>query len=752
MRKIENGQYFFSLVSSQEGTSLVVEEKPRLVNHNGELESEKEWVERTSSEIPPVPDNLPEPIISPNGIRVLEARYLQKDSVGQICETSKALFWRVAYNIGMADRLHNSDPMETERVTREFYSVMARLEFLPNSPTLMNAGTKAQQLSGCFVLPVEDSLESIMEAVKRAANIHQSGGGTGFSFSNLRPQGSLIESSGGQATGPTSYMEIFDAATDVLKRGGRERGANMGLLRVDHPDIEQFIAAKEKPGQLENFNLSVAVTDEFMRAVEEDGEYELVNPHTGEREKIQARPIFDQMVKGAWKSGEPGMVFIDKVNQRNPTKHLGLIESVNVCGEQPLHPYESCNLGSINLSKFVRNGRIDWERLKQVTRTAVHFLDNVIDLNQYPLPEIEEITLENRRIGLGAMGFADMLVQLGVAYNSEEGVKIGKRVMKFIQEIGYDESARLAQKRGCFPNWDGSEHQKTQRKMRNATITTIAPTGSIGIIAGCSSGIEPLYALCYQRKKPSSKEAISEFNPYFLSAARVLGLGNEIIDQVKHLGKLGDVNGIPEKVKRVFVTAHEISPEWHVRMQAAFQEYTDNAVSKTVNLPPNASIEAVHHLFLSAWKTGCKGITVYRAGSRKKQVLDTKESQKELQTSFDIRPRPDSLPAENYKIETPVGAAYITVSFKEQMPFEVFVVVGKTGTQASAECEALGRLITLLLRSNPKESIPKVLNALIDQLRGIGGGDSIGFGPKKVRSVPDAIAKVLMKYSDENES
>ncbi len=557
-----------------------------------------------------------------NAISVLEKRYLLKDDRGNVIETPSQMFRRVAKAVAAADQRYD-ESTDLQKTEDEFHGVMANLLFLPNTPTLMNAGLRLGQLSGCFVLPVEDSLESIFDGVKHAAIIHQTGGGTGFSFSILRPKGDIVGSTKGFASGPVSFMRIIDTATDVMKQGGKRRGANMGILRCDHPDILEFITCKSKPDFLSNFNISVAVTDEFMGKVETGEEYHLINPRTGESVgKARARDVFDMMVTMAWTTGDPGAIFIDEINRHNPTPNVGVIESTNPCGEQPLLPYESCNLGSINLARTVRDKEVDWDKLRRAVGVAVHFLDNVIDVNKYPLAEIEGITRANRKIGLGVMGFAEMLIQLGVPYDSDEALRIADETMKFISEEAVKKSVELAQVRGSFPNFKGSLWENGGFKhIRNATLTTIAPTGTISIIAGCSSGIEPLFAICYVRNVLEGMKLL-EVNPHFERIAHERGFYSErLMMDIAKTGTIRHINGIPENVKRLFVTAFDISPEWHIRMQAAFQKYVDNAVSKTVNLPHEATVDDVREAYLLAYKLKCKGTTVYRYGSKKEQVL-----------------------------------------------------------------------------------------------------------------------------------
>ncbi len=543
-----------------------------------------------------------------NAVRVLKRRYLLKDEDGNVIETPLQLFGRIAKAVAL-------DPESED----EFLNMLVNLEFLPNTPTLMNAGTDLGQLSACFVIPVEDSLVSIFDAVKSMALIQQSGGGTGFSFSRLRPSGDIVKSTKGVASGPVSFMRVFDTTTDIIKQGGKRRGANMGILRADHPDIIEFITAKTKEGFLSNFNISVAVDDKFMKAVMEDGDYELINPRNREIiKKVRAKDIWNLIITMAWRTGDPGVVFIDEINRHNPTPQVGEMESTNPCGELPLLPYESCNLGSITLAKMVKNGSIDWEKIEKIINNAVRFLDNIIGVNRYPLVEIESITKANRKIGLGIMGFADMLVQLGIPYDSEDALKTGEEIMSFIREKSHAASERLAVERGAFPNFPGSMYKKP---MRNSTVTTVAPTGTISIIAGCSSGIEPLFAVSFVRNVMEGTRLL-EINPYFEAVAKERGFySEELMMKIAKQGTLAGINEVPDDVKRVFVTAFDIAPEWHVRMQAAFQKYTDNAVSKTINFPNDVDIKEVEKAYMLAYELKCKGITVYRYGSKTQQVL-----------------------------------------------------------------------------------------------------------------------------------
>jgi ribonucleoside-diphosphate reductase alpha chain len=684
--------------------------------------------------------------LTENARRVLEKRYLKKDKQGKVVETPEEMFRRVARAIAAAERVYDPKANVSAR-EEEFYQLMVNLEFLPNSPTLMNAGRELGQLSACFVLPVEDSMESIFDAVKNTALIHKSGGGTGFSFSRLRPEKDRVGSTGGVASGPVSFMRAFDTATDVIKQGGMRRGANMAILNVDHPDIMRFITAKEDPTVFTNFNLSVAITDEFMKAVKAGTDYNLVNPHTKEvANTLSAREVFDKIVAMAWKTGDPGIVFIDRINEGNPTPHLGRIESTNPCGEQPLLPYESCNLGSINLSRMLRkkNGKyeIDDARLARTVRLAVRFLDDVIDVNKFPLPEIEEKTKKSRKIGLGVMGFADMLILLGIPYDSEKALTLAEKVMADIQHYATEASVELATERGVFPAFKGSIYDVSGgSRVRNATRTTIAPTGTLSIIAGCSSGIEPLFALSYTRNILDGANLV-EVNPYFEEVARRGGFySDELMQQLASGAKLHEIDGIPEDVKRLFVTAHEITPEWHVRMQAAFQKSTHNAVSKTVNFPREATEEDVAKVYMMAYERGLKGITIYRDGSREAQPLSTRKSERKAEeAAIGPRQRPKVTSGVTEKVTTGCGNIYVTVNSDENGLFEVFSTLGKAGGCASAQLEATCRLISLALRSGVDVA------DVVRHLRGIRCPSIAWEEGKAVLSCADAIASVLEKH------
>jgi len=560
-----------------------------------------------------------EPKLTVNALEVLKARYLLRDEQENLIVNPTQLFKRVAKATAKIDKTFRKNPKETEKT---FYPMMAKLEFLPNTPTLFNAGTDIGQLSACFVLPVHDSLDSIFTTVKNMALIEQTGGGVGFNFSELRPKDDLVRSTKGVASGPVSFMRIFDTSTEVIKAGGKRRGAMMGILRVDHPDVLEFITAKQNPTFLSNFNVSVAVTDEFMAAVAADESYWLVNPRNGEKVKqLKAKEVWGLMARSAWASGDPGAVFIDEINRHNPTPEVGRIASTNPCGEQPLLPYESCNLGSINLSRMVDDGKVNWGKLRETVRNAVHFLDNVVDANVYPLKEIAAVTKANRKIGLGVMGFADMLIMLGVPYDSEKALRLGEQVMRFIQEEAHKKSVEIAEARGSFPNFERSIWKDRYSAFRNATVTTVAPTGTISIIAGCSSGIEPLFAVSFMRNVLGGAR-LFETNVLFEETAKARGFYSaKLLEEVARTGSVQKIAGVPDDVKRLFVTALDIAPVWHVKMQAAFQRFTDNAVSKTVNLPFEAKVEDVREIYDLAWKLKCKGVTVFRYGSKPEQVL-----------------------------------------------------------------------------------------------------------------------------------
>jgi ribonucleoside-diphosphate reductase alpha chain len=774
--------------------------------------------------------------LSPNAITVLEKRYLLKDETGSPIESPSDLFWRVARTIAQADRRYGASEQAAEELAGKFFGLIAERLFVPNSPTLMNAGRPLGQLSACFVLPVDDALSNgksgIYDTLRSMALVHQSGGGTGFSFSRLRPKNDIVRSTMGVASGPVSFMTLFDASTDVVKQGGTRRGANMGILRVDHPDIIEFITCKDDTTKVTNFNISVAVTDAFMEAVESDSRYDLIHPKTGEvTGQLPAREVWQLIIHGAWKTGEPGVFFIDKANYYNPVPHLGQYEATNPCGEQPLLPYDVCNLGSINLGAFVsgaphagggRSGtdlvaaaadRVDWNRLRRVIHLSTHFLENVIDANQYPLPEITELAQRIRRIGLGVMGLADVFVKLGIPYDSEEGVELGRRFQKFVDDEAKVESERLAGERGVFPEWEQSiwgpdetcarnaagERVRPMRRLRNCNVTTVAPTGTISIIAGCSSGIEPLFAVAFMRNQAGV--LMPDVNEDFVAIAKTEGWYSE--DLMRRIAEAGRIEfpEVPEKWRRVFVTANAIKPEWHIRMQAGFQEYNDSAISKTCNFAQDATEEYVEEIYRLAYRLNCKGVTVYRDGSRDMQVLSAGSTAKKVveevgksgknvrtvaessglpaasASSADLqgelaeiraendrlrrivhelesenlqrrqkRSRPEVLRGSTRRVETPLGTLYVTITEDDKgQPFEVFMTLGKAGGALMADVESLGRLISLALRSG----IP--IKEIYRQLRGISSDRVIGLGPNKILSVPDAVGIAIERWMQEKQ-
>lgn len=687
--------------------------------------------------------------LSDNAVKVLEKRYLAKDENGNLIETPEQMFRRVAKNVAAADADH-VDNNELAEIEEKFFQLMAELYFLPNSPTLMNAGRPLGQLSACFVLPIEDSMEGIFDSVKNAALIHKSGGGTGFSFSRLRPKGSSVNSTGGVASGPVSFMKVFNAATEAVKQGGTRRGANMGILRVDHPDILEFITCKQNNDDITNFNISVGVTEAFMESVELGTDYDLIDPKTKIKTgSLNAREVFDMIVEMAWKNGEPGIIFLDRLNRDNVTPEIGEIESTNPCGEQPLLPYEACNLGSVNLSRMVKQNEkgyeIDYEKLKEVVHTSVHFLDNVIDVNKYPLPEIEEMTRGTRKIGLGVMGWADMLLKLGIKYDSEDAVHLAEEVMGFIQKQARAKSKEIAKAKGVFPYYDRSVYKSKKIRIRNATTTTIAPTGTLSIIASVSSGIEPLFAISFIKNVMDNDELV-ETNPIFEAVSKERGFYSEdLMKQIAKKGGLHDIEEVPQDIRELFVTSHDISPQWHVKMQAAFQKYTDNAVSKTVNLRNDATTDDVREVFITAYKTGCKGVTIYRDGSRDMQVLNIgkvkgKGDDASLSGEPKIvpRPRPDITNGFTEKVRTGCGNLYITVNYDERGICEVFTNTGRAGGCPS-QSEATSRLVSIALRSGIEAE------SIIEQLKGIRCASTIRQRGMKVLSCPDAIGRLIEK-------
>lgn len=690
--------------------------------------------------------------ISKNAEMVLEQRYLTKDEQGNPVETVDGLFHRVAKAIAQADKLHDktADCEETERI---FYDMMASLEFLPNSPTLMNAGKALGQLSACFVLPVEDSMESIFEAIKQAALIHKSGGGTGFSFSQLRPEGSTVNSTGGVASGPISFMRVFNMATEAIKQGGSRRGANMGILRIDHPDILKFIDCKADDTEITNFNLSVGLTEEFMEAVEAGRDYDLVDPHKqAVVKRLNAKMVFDKIVDAAWRNGEPGIIFLDRLNRDNIVPDQGRIEATNPCGEQPLLPHESCNLGSINLTKMTKAEGdtvvFDWDKLERTVKNAVRFLDNVIDVNKYPLEQIDQTTKLTRKIGLGVMGWADSLLMMGIPYNTDEAVALGKKVMSFISEKGRQASEELAKERGEFPLFSSSA-LSLGKPQRNGTITTIAPTGTLSIIGGCSSGVEPIFAYVYIRNIMDGTEML-EVNPVLKAELEKRGLYSDaLMRRIAKEGTVSQIKELPEDIRRVFVSTHDISPEYHVRMQAAFQQFTDNAVSKTVNFSNHATREDVARVYSLAFSLGCKGVTIYRDGSRDEQVLNigkvnrSAETAAEQKVEEDLtagritpRPRPNAVSGVTERVKTGCGNLYITVNYDEQGICEIFTNTGKAGGCPS-QSEATARLASVALRSGMD------VNIIVEQLKGIRCPSTIRQSGMKCTSCPDAMARVI---------
>ncbi len=697
--------------------------------------------------------------ISKNALTVLEKRYLGKDGEGNLTETVEGMFRRVADTIAAADAKYDNTT-DTKALSDQFFELMTDLRFLPNSPTLMNAGRVLGQLSACFVLPVEDSMEGIFDSVKNAALIHKSGGGTGFSFSRLRQSGSAVRSTGGVASGPISFMKVFNAATEAVKQGGTRRGANMGVLRIDHPDILDFINCKADNKEITNFNISVGITEAFMEAVESQSDYDLIDPKTKQAVgHLSAEKVFDLIVDHAWKNGEPGIIFLDRLNRDNVTPTQGEIESTNPCGEQPLLPYESCNLGSINLVKMLRKTltgyEFDFRLLGETVEQAVHFLDNVIDANNYPLDKIAETTRASRKIGLGVMGWADALLMLGIPYNSDEAVELAERVMGYINTAGHAASSKLAAKRGTFPLFSVST-LKDGAAMRNATITTIAPTGTLSIIGGCSSGVEPVFAYAFIRNIMDGTELI-EVNPVLTAKLKELGLYNDdLLRKIAAEGTIAHCEEIPQEVRDVFVCSHDIKPIDHIKMQAAFQRHTDNAVSKTVNFPKEATRNEVRDVYLLAYKEGCKGVTIYRDGSREEQVLNIGKVNREgaqAQTAaacptcqeeryghIEPRPRPDVTRGFTEKMKIGCGSLYVTTNYDENGICEVFTSTGKAGGCPS-QSEATARLVSVALRSGIS------IQEVYDQLKGIRCPSTIRQQGMGCTSCPDAIARVIMKVS-----
>jgi ribonucleoside-diphosphate reductase alpha chain len=743
--------------------------------------------------------------LNANAITVLERRYLVKDDQGKPVERAEDLFWRVARTVAAPDKTYGASDKAVEALAEAFFELMATRVWMPNSPTLMNAGRPLGQLSACFVLPVDDALSNgksgIYDTLRAMALVHQSGGGTGFAFSRLRPKNDVVRSTMGVASGPVSFMKLYDASTDVVKQGGTRRGANMGILRVDHPDILEFISCKDDLTQVTNFNISVAVTDAFMAAVADGRSYDLIHPRTSQVVgQLDARTVFRTIVHGAWKTGEPGVFFIDRANQYNPVPALGSYEATNPCGEQPLLPYDVCNLGSINVGLFVKDGAVDWDRLRTAVHLCTHFLDNVIDANKYPLQEIDDLAKRIRRIGLGIMGWADLLVKLGIPYNSDEGVKLGITLMQFVDEESKVASEKLAEARGTFPEWNRSiwgpdatcardargARIRPERRLRNCNLTTVAPTGTISIISGCSSGIEPLFAVAFMRNQAGV--LMPDVNEGFVAIAKQEGWYSDgLMQRIAESGNI-HFDEVPAQWQRVFVTAHDVTPEWHIRMQAAFQAFTDSAISKTCNFPHEATEQDVEKIYRLAFELDCKGVTVYRDGAREMQVLSTGSTAKKVQeqsgtaadparqladalghvaeleaelertrtTLHEVesenlqrrvkRSRPDLLKGTTRRLDTPLGTLYVTITEDDKgQPFEIFMSLGKAGGALMADVEAIGRLISLALRSG----IP--LPEIHRQVRGISSDRVVGLGPNKVLSVPDAIGIAIEKWLQEKQ-
>lgn len=774
-------------------------------------------------DIPPAPASLPEPKLSENSWYIGRTRYARRDSEGNPVETPKNLFWRVAYNIATAELFYGADTKTHIATATKFYKMMASRKFLPNTPTLLNTGKPKQQLSACFVLPVPDSLDGILETAKDMAMIHKSGGGTGFSFSRLRPKNDILASSGGSTTGPISFMQMYNDITSSIRQGGVRRGANMGILHYNHPDILQFVIYKLDEFSLTNFNISVTTAKEFFEQIEIDKQllddnyekafdfdalavearealstrdldlknvrldsvvarltewcreetpgygYALVNPRTkAEVGRLNAKKVFDLITRFAWQYGDPGMIFIDRINnsRANPTPNLGQIEATNPCGEQPLLPYDACTLGSINLALFVKDNDFDWEALGETTRLANQFLDDVLDMNEYPIDKVRLMVRQVRRIGLGVMGFADALIDMKIGYNTDEGVAMAERVMKFIQEESDKASVELAKTRGTFPAFEGSYYDKPgEIKPRNGARTTIAPTGTISMLAETSSGCEPLFALTYAKNTIEGKR-IFQSSPYFVAAMKKRGLyTDDILEQIQNNGgSIQNMDSIPADIKKTFVVAGDISPEWHLKIQAAFQKYVDNAISKTINFSNTATVEDVRNAYLTAHRTGCRGITIYRDGSRDKQILEVKkdssyfdklagnkaepaEEAEIVPVRIDLKPRPSVLNGRTHKVMTPLGKAFVSINEDEDGNiFEVFINVGRAGSDITADAEAIGRLISLTFRIPTDYSSDQIAQKVISQLRGIGGSSSTGFGADRVRSLADAVAKVIEQH------
>lgn len=779
-----------------------------------------EFLWRYGFKIPPMPASLPEPQLTATGEYIARNNYLRRGPNGKIIEKPKAMFWRVAHNVATADLLYGP-PAQMRKTRKEFYRLLASLEFVPNTPTFANAAGKLQQLSACFVLPVEDSMESIGQTFVDTIMIHKTGGGTGFSFSRLRPYGSIVRSTGRYSSGAVYFMWMYADATDRVQQGGYRRGANMGVMNINHPDILRWIMIKSSEFTVNSFNLSVAITDQFMKQVERDSQfapkglepqkeefdklikeiqkalgnpefnfndrmrefeikieelkklllaqqpregYHLINPDTKKSEgKLNAKKVFELIGRVAWEKGDPGVIFIDKINKDNPTPHLAQIEATNPCGEQPLLPYESCNLGAINLARMVKErkndfGEIDWEKISQTVYQAVHFLDNVIDMNKYPLSQIEKMTKANRKVGMGVMGWADMLVQLGIPYDSQEALETATKLMSFIREEARKASVDLAKKRGIFPNFKGSIYDKRSRfykgrdlRLRNATLTTIAPTGTTSMLADTSSGVEPYFAIRYEKNIVNGDRVVN-LNPFFVKMAKKQGFWtDDLVEKIKeNKGSVKGLKEVPEKIQKLFPVAADLSYESHIKMQAAFQTAgVDNAVSKTINMSTKITYQDVIKSYLLAYNEGCKGVTIYRDRSRQKQILERDRHEKE---GIFLRKIDDVRYGRTWSVHTPVGKLHATINEDEDgNPYEIFFSIGKAGGDILAVAESLGRLISLALRTTPAKLSLSKLKMIVEQLTGIGGSSSVGFGPQKVLSLPDAIAKLIECYLKEKQ-
>jgi len=778
-------------------------------------------IHKIGCKVPKIPSTLAEPKLSENSWYIGRTRYARRDANGTPIETPKELFWRVAYNIATADRLYGGTEKTHLATANQFYKLMATRRFLPNTPTLLNTAKPNQQLSACFVLPVPDDLTGILESASDMAKIHKSGGGTGFSFSQLRPKNDILSTSGGTTTGPVSFMQMYNDMTSAIRQGGVRRGANMGILHYNHPDILLFAIYKLDEFSLTNFNISVTTDKAFFEqiiidkqlldddyekdfdfdaliaevreahqtrdidlkivrldaAVEKltkwcqeetpDYGYSLINPRTKkEVRRLNAKKVFDLITRFAWQYGDPGMIFIDRINdsRANPTPQLGQIEATNPCGEQPLLPYDACTLGSINLALFVDGNDLDWDELRQTTHQAIHFLDNVLDMNDYPIEKVKHMTRQIRRIGLGIMGFADTLLALNIGYNTNEGVEMAEQIMKFIQKESDIASEDLASKRGVFPAYVGSIYDKPgEISPRNGARTTIAPTGTISMLAEASSGCEPLFALTYSKNTIEGKRMF-QTSSYFLAALKKRGLySEELLEQIQNnKGSIQNIDSLPEDLKKTFVVSSDISPEWHLKIQASFQKYVDNAISKTINFSNDATIEDVRNAYLTAFNTGCRGITIYRDGSREKQVLEVKKESsyydklagiksEKVEIALDapknLKKRPNVLNGRTHRIETPLGRAFVSINEDvEGNIFEVFINVGHAGSDIAADAEAIGRLISLSFRIPPELASDQIAQKVISQLRGIGGSSSTGFGVNRVRSLADAVAKAIEQH------